>query len=480
MSKILLSLATCLCLIQARAQSSGYSIHLHLKPYTGGKVYLGYYYGKIKALADSAQLDGNSDGLFSGKDKLPGGVYFIVSPSRAILFELLIDSQQHFSVAADTTNLPTSVVFTGSTDNTVFQAYTRYTAQKGGEITAAQKSLSTVHTHADSSRLRDKMKQLNDEIQKYREDISARYPTSLLATLFHVLKEPVVPPAARQPGGRYDSVFAYRYYKSHYWEGIDFTDSCLTRTPVFEPRLDKYYRDLVAPEADSIEKEADRMLLEARVSKPMFQYLMVYFVQKYVNPQYMGQDAVFVHLFDKYINAGETEFFTEKYRKFLNDRAYSLMANLIGQPAPNLEMVDSTGALRPLYGVDAKFTVICFWDPTCSHCKEIVPKVDSIFKAKWQKEGVKIYGVMVDGGREAWLQFIKDHNLTDWTHVYETKEHQDATEKAGQPGYRQLYDVYETPILYLLDKDKRIIAKKLSYQQLEEVINLKLQHGKSN
>ncbi len=478
MSKILLSLATCLCLIQAQAQS-GYSIRLHLKPYTGGKVYLGYYYGKIKALADSAQLDGNSDGLFSGKDKLPGGVYFIVSPSRAILFELLIDSQQHFSVAADTTNLPASVVFTGSTDNAVFQAYTRYTAQKGGEITAAQKDLSKVHTHADSTRLRDKMKQLNDEIQKYREDITARYPTSLLATLFQVLKEPVVPPAAQQPGSRHDSTFAYRYFKSHYWDGIDFTDERLTRTPVFEPRLDKYFRDLVPPEADSIEKESDKMLLEGRVSKPMFQYLMVYFVQKYVNPQYMGQDAVFVHLFDKYINAGETEFFTEKYRKFLNDRAYSLMANLIGQPAPNLEMVDSTGALRPLYGMDAKFTVICFWDPTCSHCKETVPKVDSIFKAKWQKEGVKIYGVMVDGGRENWLQFIKDHNLTDWTHVYETKEHQDATEKAGQPGFRQLYDVYETPILYLLDKDKHIIAKKLTYQQLDEVINLKLQHGKS-
>jgi hypothetical protein len=482
MSKILLSLATCLCLIQAHSQSSGYSIHLHLKPYTGGKVYLGYYYGKIKALADSAQLDGNSDGLFSGKDKLPGGVYFIVSPSRSILFELLIDSQQHFFVAADTTHLPASIVFGGSesADNIVFQAYTRYTAEKGGQITADQKDLSKARTRADSTRLKDKMKQLNDEIQKYRQDIVSRYPTSLLATLFQLLKEPVIPPAAQQPGGRYDSVFAYHYYKSHYWDGIDFTDERLTRTPVFEPRLDKYFRDLVPPQADSIEKEADRMLLEARVSKPMFQYLMVYFVQKYVNPQYMGQDAVFVHLFDKYINAGETEFFTEKYRKFLNDRAYSLMANLIGQPAPNLEMVDSTGALRPLYGVDAKFTVICFWDPTCSHCKETVPKVDSIFKAKWQKEGVKIYGVMVDGGKEAWLQFIKDHNLTDWTHVYETKEHQDATEKAGQAGYRQLYDVYETPILYLLDKDKRIIAKKLTYQQLDEVINLKLQHGKSN
>src|ERR1700735_201127 len=170
MSKILLSLATCLCLIQATAQS-GYSIHLHLKPYTGGKVYLGYYYGKIKALADSAQLNATSDGIFSGKDRLPGGVYFIVSPSRAILFELLIDSQQHFSIAADTTSLPASVVFTGSPDNIVFQASTRYAAEKGSEITTAQAALAKAHTKADSTKLRDKMKQSNDAIQQYRADL---------------------------------------------------------------------------------------------------------------------------------------------------------------------------------------------------------------------------------------------------------------------------------------------------------------------
>jgi hypothetical protein len=201
---------------------------------------------------------------------------------------------------------------------------------------------------------------------------------------------------------------------------------------------------------------------------------MVYFVQKYINPEYMGQDAVFVHLFEKYINTGEAEFFTEKYRQFLNNRAYSLMANLIGQPAANLQMVDTTGKPRPLYGEQAPFVVICFWDATCGHCKETVPKVDSIFQAKWKQEGVKLYGVMVDGGQEAWLQFIKDHNLKDWIHVYEPKAQQDADEAAGRPGYKQLYDVYQTPILYLLDKDKRIIAKKLSYQQLDEVINLKL------
>jgi hypothetical protein len=413
---------------------------------------------------------------------LPGGVYFIVSPNRAILFELLIDSQQRFSVSADTTNLPGSVAFTGSPDNTLFQTYTRYTAGKGREITADQAALTEARKAGDSATVRsdrEKIRQLNEAITNYREELGRKYPTTLLAVLFQALKEPEIPPASRQAGGKYDSAFAFHYFKEHYWDGLSFSDERLTRTPVFEPRLDKYFRQLVPPEPDSIEKEVDRMLLEARVSKPMFQYLMVYFVQKYVNPEYMGQDAVFVHLFDKYINSGETEFFTEKYRKYLNDRAYSIMANLIGEPAANLEMVDSNGALRPLYGVNANYIIVCFWDPTCSHCKEVVPRLDSMYKAKWKQEGIKIYGVMVDGGRDQWIQFIKDHNLSDWTHVYETKEHQDATEKAGQPGFRQLYDVYQTPTLYLLDKDKRIIAKKLSYEQLDEVINLKLQHAKS-
>src|SRR5580700_5628370 len=189
MSKIVLMLAASLLLLTAEGQT-GYSIRLHLKPYTSGKVYLGYYYGKIKALADSAQLNAGGDGLFSGDNRLPGGVYFVVSPNRAILFELLIDSQQHFSVAADTTNLPGSIVFTGSPDNTVFQTYTRYTAEKGRGIVADQAALVTAQKTGDSAAVRsnrEKIRLLNEDITRYREEMSRKYPTTLLATLFQAL-----------------------------------------------------------------------------------------------------------------------------------------------------------------------------------------------------------------------------------------------------------------------------------------------------
>jgi hypothetical protein len=80
----------------------------------------------------------------------------------------------------------------------------------------------------------------------------------------------------------------------------------------------------------------------------------------------------------------------------------------------------------------------------------------------------------VDGGQDNWLNFIRTHNLGDWINVYQTTAQHDAAVAGGRPDYRQLYDVYQTPVLYLLDKEKRIVAKKLTYQQVDEVISLKL------
>jgi hypothetical protein len=470
----------CFLTLSGFAFSQGYDIRLTLKPFTNSKVYLGYHYGKVKAVADSVVLDGNSTGVFKGAEKLPGGIYFIVSPKKEILFELLIDQQQQFSISADTLHLPASIVFTGSPENKTFLEYTAFMNSHGKELAALQTQLAQTKTKNDSAVIREKIKKVNDEVKDKRDEIQNKDPNSLLAALLRALKEPVIPPVPLLTNGRPDSTFAYKFYKAHYWDNISFTDDRMIRTPIFEPKLDRYYKDLVSPEPDSLNREIDHMLLFSRTNKDMFKFLLVYFTQKYINPEYMGQDAVFIHIFEKYINSGQAPFFTEKYRKFVDDRAYSIMANLIGQPAANLEMTDTAGKTKSLYEIPSDFVVVCFWDPTCSHCKETIPKVDSIYKAKWKYEGVQVYAVMVDGGQENWLNFIRSHNLGDWINVYQTTAQRDAVVSAGRPDYRQLYDVYQTPELYLLDKEKRIIAKKLTYQQVDEVISLKLKKANAH
>lgn len=454
----------------------GYSIDLTLKPYKNQYVYLGYHYGKVKALADSVKLDAGSRGVFKGDKALPGGIYFIVSPSKQILFEVLVGNDQHFSISADTALLPEGVSYSRSDDNSSFQHYSIMAGNNGKAMNDLRQKLGPGIGKKDSSSIIAQIRELNSEMQHFRDSIIQNSPNSLLTMLFRAMKEPVIPPAPKSADGKTDSSFAYRYFKSHYWDDISFADERLVRTPFFELKLDKYFRDLVVPNPDSLTREIDRMLLESRTAPEMFKYLLVRFVQEYVNPKFMGQDAVFVHLFEKYINTGQAAFFTPQYREFLNKRAYSLMANLIGKSAADMDMVDLAGKSAKLYSTGSAYTVVLFWDPTCGHCKELVPKLDSIYEAKWKSQGVTIYAVKVDGPDDEWRKLIKEYKIEDWQHVYQLPSVEESIARDGLPGFRQLYDVYQTPVLYLLDKEKRIIAKRLGYLQLDDILQMKIRN----
>ena len=454
------------------APAGGYRISVTTNAYKGQWVYLGYHYGKIKALADSAKVDGSGSAVFQGQEPLPGGIYFLVSPKKELLLELLLDQEQQFGIQYDSSR-PAATVFTGSPLNSEFQSYTRYVGQKGSTINQLQQELPRATTAADSATLTRQMRALNQEIMDFRSAYLQRNAGNFLSALFAALQEPIVPPASQHPKGVYDTAYAYRFYKSHYWDGIRLDDARLIRTPFFESRIDRYLRELVPPQADSLKPEIDRMLQEASGNQESYKWLLTHLVQKYINPEFMGQDAVFVHLFEKYINGNpEVNWFTDKYQKYMTDRAYSLMANLIGNPAWDITMTDTSGKLAQLYEVKAEHTIICFWDPTCGHCQEMVPKLDSLYQNKWKQRGVRIFGVMTEGGRENWTRYIREKNL-QWIHVHQTEAQREAERNSGKPGFRQLYDVYQTPVLYLLDKEKRILAKKLTWEQLDDFLEVR-------
>lgn len=71
-------------------------------------------------------------------------------------------------------------------------------------------------------------------------------------------------------------------------------------------------------------------------------------------------------------------------------------------------------------------------------------------------------------------QFVQEHHFSpDWLITYQTKEARLAEQKANEPNYRQLYDVFKTPTLYLLDDDKHIIAKQLTIEQINNLMQVK-------
>lgn len=460
--------------IGASAQT-GYEVKVTFRPFKNQFIYLGHYYGKQYPIIDSAKLDANSQAIFKGAQKLPGGIYLIGYPNKAGFFEILIDKQQHFSVIADTLTMKKGIQFLNSSDNTLFNSYQQYMSAKGKEISDAQQQYKKAASAKDSAAWSAQLNKLDKTVQAYREDLIKKNPGYILSALLVAMREPEMPALLQHPKTKTDSADAYYYFKNHYWDGVEFWDGRLAYTTFFEDKVDKYYNQLVAPHPDSAIKEMDRMLGFASINDEMYKYLLLKFVNRYLNQKYMWEDAVFVHLFEKYFASKNYSWLTPQGKKTITDRAYSLMANIMGTPAADIELPDSTGATKTLYADSAAYTLVCFWDPTCGHCKETLPKLDSVYQSKWKASGLKIFAIAreTDGTKQDWLDFITTHKLKEWTNVYYTKAADKARTDAGIPGYSQLYDVLTFPTLYLLDKDKRIVAKKLSLEQIDEVLQVK-------
>jgi thiol-disulfide isomerase/thioredoxin len=454
---------------------TGYEIKVTFKPFKNQYIYLGHYFGKTYPIIDSALLNDKSEAVFKGPIPLQGGIYLIGYPNKTGFFEILVDRKQKFAVMADTATIAKGAKFVNSTDNESFVAYQQYMNAKGKDINALQAQLKKATTKADSTRITGELVKLDKTILTYREALMAKHPGTILTALLMCMKEPELTGKLKNPTNKPDSVAAYTYYKAHYWDGVSFWDGRLAYTPFFEDKLDKYFNQLVLPQPDSVIKEIDNMMSYASINEEMNRFLLVKFINRYLNQKYMWEDAVFVHLFEKYFANKNYSWLNEKGRKTITDRAYSLMANIMGTPAADIELPDSTGTIKPLYEVAADYTIVAFWDPTCGHCKEVLPKLDSFYNAKWKAAGIKVYAVAkeTDGSKNDWTSFINDHHLQDWTHVYYSKADDKSRTDANIPGYAQLYDVQSYPTLYLLDKDKRIIAKKLAYDQIDEVLKMK-------
>ena len=460
-------------LLAQKPSPSGYEIKVTLKPFKNQYVYLGHYYGKQLPIIDSVKLNEKSEAVFKGPKKLGGGIYLIGFPDRANRFEFLLGNEQKFAITGDTADLR-NIAFTGSTENTSFKAYQEFMTTNGKALEDLHKKRAGSSV-ADSLRVSAQIDSITKKVAAYRVNIMAKEPNGLLTALLKAMREPEVPknPEAQKK----DSLFAYRYFKSHYWDGVNFWDDRLARTPFFEGRLDKYFEQLVYPNADSVIKELDWMLGYASASEEMQRFLLLKFVNRYLNMKYMWEDAVFVHLFEKYFSQKNYAWLNDKGRKMITDRAYSLMANIMGSPAAEIELPDSTGKKMNLYGLESPFTLVAIYDPTCGHCKETLPRIDSFYQAKWKSYGVKVFAMakQTEGVKyQDWLDFMRKFGMKGWVHVFYSKEAEQARVSANVPSYAQLYDVQSFPTLYLLDKDKRIIAKKVTEKQVDEILAQRL------
>jgi len=285
----------------------------------------------------------------------------------------------------------------------------------------------------------------------------------------------------KTPEGIVDSnVYKMNYYINNYWNNIDLSDDRLGKSALFYNKMDNFFMKVIPQYPDTIIKHIDSFLNKLKPNGFMMKSAVEYLAYSHAKTKLMGMDAIYVHVADNYILNGRSKWIAKEQIAKFKPKVDKLRPTLIGKVTPNLILADTTEKnWVSLQQVKSEFTLLIFWKDDCGHCKKEIPKYKKLYDSikKHTNIDFEVYAVGTAVENEGWRKFIKEENL-NWINVSDFQDIRDFPDKYIRDGkttissinYRKTYDIFITPIAYLLDKDKKILIKQFDAKQLGQLL----------
>jgi thiol-disulfide isomerase/thioredoxin len=191
----------------------------------------------------------------------------------------------------------------------------------------------------------------------------------------------------------------------------------------------------------------------------------------------MGMDALYVEMAKYYLN-GKAPWASDDFLARLRESIPLAEKVLIGKPMPeiNFDLIPGYGKVyingntkeshvfnkTGKQQLDADYTIVVFWNPECSKCMHPIAEINKLASntPKLKINKVAVSTTFLSGGD---IKEIQWKGLSEWanTHVNSVD---------WQSDKYKVFGIDRVPTIYILDKDFRIIAKKLSASAIEQFI----------
>lgn len=454
-------------------------------------VFLTKYWGKRLYYEDTAVMkDGVAE--FNAKPGLKPGMLALSMPGQKFLE--FVYNKEEINIEAKAPDFVTSTVVKKSVENKIFMPYVQYLntqRTKANALTDKRKGLKA--TDAEYIVLTKQVDDISKEVIAYQKKLIADNPTSLTAKIVKMSMEIDLPePPKNDKGVITDSSYVFRYFRAHFWDNTDLTDDRLVNTSIFENKLEQYLgKTMISQHPDSIIAYAIPFCNRLPKGTDMFKFCVDNITNTYGKSNVMGMDKVYLWMLSNYYCKRDDKgkslaFWMEESKLESACEDLDIKMKLVqGVRPPNVILPDTTDVKwHDFYSLKSEYTILYFWDPECGHCKKTTPKLQTLYEKKLKARNVEVFAVgkATDTDFEKWKKFIRDNNLTFINvgltkSLFEKVEH-DAGPliRSGQTtleslNYHTTYDLYATPRIFLLDKDKKIIAKQLTISQLEDLLD---------
>ncbi len=503
----------------------GHEIKVKIANFSADSIYLAYYLGDKQYLTDTTYRSKDGSFTFKGDDAYDCGNYLVVLPPNNAYFQVFLDDDQTMTFETDSMDIVEKMKVTGSKENEAFFDYLHFIGSKRPEADKLHKEQEGLDADSEKFKAIDKkLDALDDEVAKYQKKLVKDNEGTVLALTIKAGME-ITPPDTD------DKLKIYNFYKNHWFDNYDVSSPCILRTPGLNSRIDYYLDKLLPHHPDSISLGVDKVLSLVKDNEDLYQFYLAHLLNKFAASKIVGMDAVYVHIVENYYAKGDRADIDKEQLDKIIDNAEKLKPLLIGKIAPNitirkidvegtlaeyekqyavetplldeksrlerkikslkkskqsvpdslltqqkavekkLELVDRLKYKRfklkepvTLHDVDSPYTIVFIWSPTCGHCKKAMPDMIDFYN-KYHDKGVEIYAIghmkYTDTYKVA--EFLRDHpEMRKWINV---------TDPFFKSKYQTLYDVHSTPQLYILDKNKEILTKKIGAKQLGEVMD---------
>jgi len=471
-SFLLILLATFVSALSLTA-SDGYDIEFQVNGISGDDAILAYYYMDKKYIKDTIRFDDKGHASIEGEHDIPTGVYLLAFPSRQLrYFELILGEEKSFKIQTDTADFIGNMNITGSVENQLLYDNINFMVTQGRLSEKLRNDLSGLEEDTkEYKNIIKKLENLEEAISDHRNRIMKDHPDAYYTAVIRAMTDVEM---VENPDPS-DSSYAYRFYQEHYFDNIDFKDNRLARTPFLVGRILGFFDHYTLPEPDSINAAAERVIERSRVNDEMFQLCLVSIFNKYARSKIMAHELVYVNLAKKYYISGVADWITEEQKQTFTERITKMEPTLLGKKAPEIIISDLEGRTRKLSEITGsnEYTVLIFWNSGCGHCKKEMPHLKAVYDTILSPlADMEVFAISTELETDEWTKFITENELITegWTHAHDP---------FGRNPMRVLYNIETTPVVIVLDQDQKIMAKRISVDDIAGMIEFD-QRIKSN
>jgi peroxiredoxin len=440
-----------------------YRYDFELRDCKASKAILGYYKGDVMFQLDSTSVDTTKGTFaFSGNKYLESGEYFVSVPSLGVLF-FIINNENNFRVKGRVTSAQDSLIAEGSSENKIYFEFKKFVSVQNEKLQNIRNMMDMLKRATKDAEVlkeqEDAMKSIYESIASKAREIVIKNPELLFSKMLSATQNVAIPIGMEAFVGNKPNPVYNQFVKNHYWDGVDFKDERLLNTTAYRAVLSRYFERGVEPDIDSIKVGIERIVEKSKNNKAFYQYTIQFLSRKFDNPKLPWMDNILVYLFDRhYKSAASVGVDTATFLR-MEYKASAYRPNQIGALAPNLILYDTLGKATQLSSIQSDFLLLYFFSPLCAHCQKATPIFADLIR-KYPSSRLKIISISNDGEMDYWTSFVKAQQYP--FACYHDKLKPSKSE--------QLYATSDLPNVYLLDKNKKILAKKIPLENMESLL----------